>query len=88
MPDGGVIKLRFQVTDREVLTELEDSGKGIAPEILERLFEPFATYGKASGTGLGLSIAKRIIQEHGGCISARNSVSGGAVFSFMLPRKR
>jgi signal transduction histidine kinase len=88
MPDGGVIKLRFDVTDLEVLTEVEDTGKGIAPEILDRLFEPFATFGKASGTGLGLSIARRIVQEHGGCLSARNSVNGGAIFAFMLPRKR
>jgi signal transduction histidine kinase len=86
MPDGGRIRLRFQVNDREVLTEIEDSGKGIAPEILNRLFEPFATYGKKTGTGLGLYIAQRIIQEHGGCISARNNPSGGAVFAFTLPR--
>ena len=88
MLDGGRVKLRFKLTDDEVLTELEDSGKGIAPEIQDRLFEPFATYGKKSGTGLGLSIAKRIVEEHGGSISARNSASGGAVFAFTLPRKR
>ena len=87
MPDGGTIKLRFQVTERDVTTEVEDSGKGIPPEMTDRLFEAFATHGKSRGTGLGLSIAKRIVEEHGGTISARNLPNGGAVFAFTLPRR-
>jgi len=86
MPNGGLIRLRFGSTDKEVVTEVEDTGKGIAPEISERLFEPFATFGKVRGTGLGLSISKRIIEEHGGRITARNEPGGGAVFAFTLPR--
>ena len=88
MPSGGKIYLRFESAPAEVTIEIEDSGKGIAPEIIERLFEPFATYGKTKGTGLGLSIAQRIIEEHQGKISARNSCRGGAVFRFTLPGKR
>jgi signal transduction histidine kinase len=87
MPEGGTIRLRFQVTDREVATEIEDTGQGIPPEIADRLFEAFATHGKARGTGLGLSIARRIVEEHGGTISARNQPGGGAVFAFTLPRE-
>jgi signal transduction histidine kinase len=49
------------------------------------LFEAFATYGKASGTGLGLSICKRIVEDHYGRITARNSAQGGAQFSISLP---
>ncbi|MEW6302852.1 MAG: ATP-binding protein [Verrucomicrobiota bacterium] len=88
MPNGGKIILRFQLTDTEVITEIEDSGKGIAPEIAGRLFEPFATFGKAQGTGLGLSICKRIIDDHRGVIRARSEPGRGAVFSFSLPLKR
>jgi signal transduction histidine kinase len=86
MPEGGKIILRFKTTDTEVVTEIEDGGPGIAPEIAPQLFEVFATHGKAHGTGLGLSICKRIIQDHGGWISARNQPGRGAVFSFGLPR--
>ncbi len=70
-----------------MVTEIEDGGQGIAPEIAGQLFEVFATHGKAHGTGLGLSICKRIIEEHHGWISARNQPGGGAVFSFGLPRR-
>ncbi len=87
MPEGGRIKLRFQLTDNEVITEIEDSGTGIPPQIMEHLFEAFATYGKTKGTGLGLSICERIVQEHGGKISAHNQPDGGAVFAFTLPRR-
>ena len=86
MPDGGKIKLRFHSTPGEVVTEIADSGRGLAPEIVEHLFEAFATFGKPRGTGLGLSISRRIIEEHGGKISARNDPGGGAVFAFTLPR--
>jgi signal transduction histidine kinase len=86
MPQGGRIRLRFQSNDTEVITEVADSGKGIAPQVIERLFEPFATFGKTKGTGLGLSISRRIIEEHGGRIWARNEPEGGAVFAFSLPR--
>jgi signal transduction histidine kinase len=88
MPGGGRIQLRFRTNDGEVITEVADSGKGIAPQIIERLFEPFATYGKTKGTGLGLSISRRIIEEHGGRIWAENRTDGGAVFAFSLPRAR
>jgi signal transduction histidine kinase len=86
LPQGGTITLRFRVDDREVVTEIQDSGKGIAPEVASRLFEAFATYGKPSGTGLGLSICRRIIEDHHGHIAARNAPGGGAVFAFTLPR--
>jgi signal transduction histidine kinase len=85
MPLGGKITIRFGLAGQKVTTELEDSGSGISPEIADRLFEPFATYGKSRGTGLGLSICKRIIQDHRGAIYAKNSARGGAIFGFSLP---
>jgi signal transduction histidine kinase len=87
MPDGGKVLLRFHATDAEVVTEVEDTGQGIAPEIAGQLFQVFATHGKAHGTGLGLSICKRIIEDHQGWITARNEPGRGAVFSFGLPRR-
>lgn len=87
MPEGGKIILRFHVTEKEVVTDVEDGGRGIAPEVAGHLFEVFATHGKAHGTGLGLSICKRIITDHNGWIAARNQPGRGAVFSFGLPRR-
>ena len=85
MPNGGTIYLRFALRPSEIVTEMEDTGPGVAPEIAERLFEPFATHGKEHGTGLGLSICKRIIEEHRGWISTRNEPGRGAIFTFGLP---
>jgi signal transduction histidine kinase len=82
---GGIIRLRFSVADCEVTTEIEDTGPGIPPEMMGRLFQAFATYGKAHGTGLGLSICKKIVEDHKGKIFARNIDGGGAVFGFTLP---
>src|SRR6266404_3596722 len=85
MPEGGKITLRVHSNHAEVVTEIEDAGPGIAPEIAGQLFQVFATHGKAHGTGLGLSICKRIIEDHHGWISARNEPGRGAIFSFGLP---
>jgi signal transduction histidine kinase len=85
MLSGGLIKIRFEQTGREIITELQDTGPGIAPEIQERLFQAFATYGKANGTGLGLSICKKIVLDHQGRIYGHNASGGGAIFGFSLP---
>jgi len=82
---AGKIILRFEVRGREVVTEIEDTGRGFAPEIVGRLFEAFATHGKAQGTGLGLSICKRIVEDHNGWIKARAEEGRGAIFAFGLP---
>jgi signal transduction histidine kinase len=88
MKSGGVIIVRASVRSGELVTEVEDSGPGIAPEMAERLFEPFATHGKQNGTGLGLSICKKIVEDHGGKISARSEPGKGATFVFTLPLAR
>jgi signal transduction histidine kinase len=85
MPDGGKIFLRCSQNGNEILTEIEDTGPGIAPEIAGQLFQPFATHGKSKGTGLGLSICKKIVEDHGGKISARGEPGRGAIFAFTLP---
>ncbi len=85
MPGGGAIKLRFRAGDRELITEIEDTGAGVAPEVADRVFQPFATFGKAHGTGLGLSICKKIVEDHHGRIYLRSEPNRGAIFVFHLP---
>jgi signal transduction histidine kinase len=85
LDDGGKIFIRLAVAAGELRVEIEDTGPGIAPEIAGKLFQPFATHGKAHGTGLGLSICKKIVEDHGGKISARSEPGRGAVFCFTLP---
>lgn len=86
-PRGGAVRFRFTATNDSVVTEIEDSGKGIPPQIADKLFEPFATFGKKGGTGLGLSICQRIAQDHGGVIVARNAnePGRGAIFCITFP---
>ena len=73
-------------SDKEsIVVEIKDTGAGINPEMVPRLFEKFATR-SISGTGLGLYISKSIIDSHGGRIWAYNNKDGkGATFTFMLP---
>ncbi len=68
---------------RCVELRVEDSGPGIPPQIMDRLFEPYVTT-KVRGTGLGLAIVKRIIEEHGGWIWAENRDTGGATIVVRL----
>jgi signal transduction histidine kinase len=88
MPEGGSISLRFQHNEREIMTEVEDSGPGFPPGIVEKLFMPFFTHGKANGTGLGLSICKNIVEDHGGRIWPKAEAGHGAIFCFTLPLDR
>lgn len=86
MPDGGVLTVRNDVEDNDgwAVVEFEDTGPGIDPGVIERLFEPFVTT-RANGSGLGLAISKRLIEEHGGTLAAMNSAAGGAIFKIRLP---
>ena len=70
---------------KEVIVSIKDTGIGIAPEIMSRLFTKFAARSD-KGTGLGLFISKNIVESHGGRIWAENNKEGrGATFSFSLP---
>jgi signal transduction histidine kinase len=65
---------------------VEDNGAGIAPDQLERIFEPFyTTKGRDQGTGLGLSISQRIVEEHGGKLVVESTPGAGSCFTVHLP---
>jgi signal transduction histidine kinase len=87
---GGRIESHTSVVEqngtRLVVVRIRDTGPGIPPSALPRVFEPFYTTKEVgSGTGLGLAITYGIIQEHGGEIIASNHPEGGAVFTVQLP---
>jgi signal transduction histidine kinase len=63
---------------------IEDSGGGVLPDAIERIFEPFYTT-KSAGMGIGLSISHTIVEAHGGRIWAENAAARGAVFRVRLP---
>jgi PAS domain S-box-containing protein len=76
--------IRTEQGQTGVLVAVSDSGPGINPELLDRVFEPFYTT-KASGIGMGLSICRSIIEAHGGRLWAEANEPRGAVFQFTLP---
>ncbi len=71
----------------ECVLSIRDTGPGISPEVVARMFNPFFTT-RGTGTGLGLSIVHRIIDTHGGRIGVRNASDGGAVVEVFLPTRR
>jgi signal transduction histidine kinase len=72
--------------NQQVIVSIKDTGTGIDPQIMPRLFTKFATKSQIGGTGLRLFICKGIIEAHGGNIWAENNIdSKGATFSFSLP---
>ena len=82
--EKGTINVTAEKKDSKAIFTIKDTGQGIDPEILPKLFTKFATK-SSSGTGLGLFISKSIIEAHGGNIRAENSPDGiGATFSFSI----
>lgn len=86
-PYGGEVVLSATVVDERLRVEVRDSGPGIAPDEVPRLFEP---YGQAprllrAGSGLGLSLCKGIIEAHGGEIGVTSAMGTGSAFWFIIP---
>ncbi|MEK7383096.1 MAG: HAMP domain-containing sensor histidine kinase [Elusimicrobiota bacterium] len=93
MPDGGTLSVRLS-SSRSPEADLveacvEDSGQGIPPKLLSKMFSPFVTTrADSGGTGLGLYLCREIARRHGGDLSAFNRPGGGAIFSLRLPLER
>ncbi len=84
-PDGGRIKLKLMNgSSSSLILKVEDTGPGIPDDILDKLFTPFFTT-KTNGTGLGLATVKKLVELHGGQVTAANIPGGGAVFTVEIP---
>jgi signal transduction histidine kinase/ActR/RegA family two-component response regulator len=85
-PGPRVLTVRIAEVEETVRIEILDTGPGIPPEVLPRLFDAFfTTKPRGEGTGLGLWVSYSIIEEHGGRLRADNRPEGGAVFTVELP---
>jgi signal transduction histidine kinase len=91
-PDGGAVQLEMAVLApgpgaRQMRIRVLDDGRGVAPEDLASIFQPFFRSSSASteGHGLGLAIAQHVVQAHGGSIKAANRASGGLCVEILLP---
>lgn len=87
MPDGGEIVVTGHQGLEHYELEVADSGPGLSEELKRRAFEPFFTT-KSTGTGLGLSIVYRVVEAHGGDVTAQNCASGGAAFTIRIPSRK
>lgn len=84
--NGGAIKISTEVLDKRVAISVEDSGCGIEPDHLHKIFKAFfTTKQELSGTGLGLAVSLGIIEKHGGTISVNSQLQKGSVFTVTLP---
>ena len=87
-PAGGRIAVRIEAAAHQVRLLVRDTGPGIAPELLGRLFEPFfTTRASEGGTGLGLAVVRAIVTEHGGAITASSDRGAEFVVSFPAARR-
>jgi signal transduction histidine kinase len=84
MPDGGALILGAAADDGTMTLTVEDTGPGISPDLLPRVFEPYVTT-KTKGLGLGLTIARRIMEAHGGRIEVESGPGRRTRFRVMLP---
>ena len=87
MPEGGTLILEANASHGNMLISVKDSGIGIAPENLARIFDPYFTT-KTRGSGLGLAIARRIVEAHGGTINVFSEAGQGCRFEIALPINR
>jgi signal transduction histidine kinase len=82
---GGKVTLRTRRAGDRVVIEVEDTGVGIAPEVLPRLFDTFFST-KEGGSGLGLALTQQIVKDHGGDLAVESIVGKGTTFTVSIPR--
>lgn len=84
LPNGGKISFTTAQENDTVVIHIQDNGQGIAPEIIDHIFEPFVST-KVDGNGLGLFIIFGIVQRHGGTIHVESAIGTGTTFTIRLP---
>jgi PAS domain S-box-containing protein len=87
MPKGGKLTIKGSRGDDSITLAVQDTGVGIAPENLEKVFAPFFTT-KAKGQGLGLAVCKRLTEAQGGTITVTSQVGEGSTFTLKIPTNR
>jgi len=87
-PRGGHVSVEARAVDTSVAIEVRDTGAGIAPDHLDRIFDRFYKSAESRGAGLGLAIAKQLVEAHGGEIAATSVVGEGTQIRFTLPAER
>lgn len=86
MPNGGRLTIQTRMVDTSLVVDFRDTGGGIAPEHIARIYDPFfTTKDVGQGTGLGLALSYGIIQEHGGRIFVESRLNEGTHFTIKLP---
>jgi len=84
MPEGGALTVESLLTGEFVRLSVSDTGAGIPPEVIEKIFAPFFTT-KARGTGLGLAVVKKAIDRHKGRVEIESTVGTGTTFRLFIP---
>jgi signal transduction histidine kinase len=84
MPDGGTLTIEAETIDERVELRVSDTGTGMDEETRSHIFDPFYTR-KVKGIGLGLAVSRRIVELHGGSITAESEPGHGATFALSLP---
>jgi signal transduction histidine kinase len=87
MGSGGVLTVSLERREPFAVITIADTGVGIAPDQIERIFKPFFTT-KHKGTGLGMTICSRIVEQHGGSLALASSPGEGTRVTIQLPLKQ
>lgn len=84
-PESGQIDVFMKRNGESLEVTVEDNGPGIDETILDRVFQPFVSYGKENGTGMGLTVVQKILQDHGGDVSVERTSASGTTFRLTIP---
>jgi PAS domain S-box-containing protein len=84
MPNGGRLIIKSEIAENNVVFSFKDTGTGMTKEVMSKIWTPLFTT-KAAGMGFGLSICKRVVEAHGGKISAESTVGKGTTFTLIIP---